>query len=652
MAFLSAWSNGDYKAMYELLAQEDRTDLSPEAFRASYLNALEAATVTELHADLRSILTEGSTASASFITEWQTAMFGPLSFENVMPLVWQNGRWVVDWSPDLVLPTLGEDLRLVLLDESAGRGNIYERNGLGLAVEGEMVTVGVVPGWITDMQTVLIQLSTITGVPVETIRDKIDGARPEWFVPVADVTPEVSINNNAVLASLDGVQRRERTVRAYKAGSLGAHVIGYLGAIPSSEVEQWKAKGYKGDELVGRSGVEGWGETILAGRRGGRLVTLTPQNVETSLVAEVAAKPGDSIYLSLDKGLQADAENILGERVGAIVVQEVNTGFILAMASYPRFDPNLFATGINQMDWTRLASDPNNPLLGRCTQGVYPPGSVFKVVSMMAAIDKLGMSPDATFTCTGTWNRLGDDFVKTCWLKTGHGTLTMRDGLTQSCDVVFYDIGLALQTTDPEILPQMALACGLGTPTGMTGMQEAAGLVPTREWKLTELGESWFPGDSVNLAIGQSYLLTTPLQVTNLISAIANGGTLYRPQLVHRIAKRSGGEEFSQPEAIGQLPARQETLAIIRAAMEGVVSGPRGTAREAFAGAAFTAAGKTGTSETGQEDPHAWFAGYLPVENPQIAISVILEHAGEGSKEAAPAFRQMVEAFLARQAAS
>ena len=652
MAFLSAWSGGDYDTMYGLLADEDRRGISSDAFRSRYRDALDEATAIAVRAELRSILTEGTSANASFIAEWQTAMFGALRFENVMPLVWQDGRWAVDWSSGLVMPTLTDDQRLALLDQYAGRGNIYERNGLGLAVEGQMVTVGVVPGWVTDLPSVLVQLSATTGVPVDTIRQKIDAARPEWFVPVADVTPEVSINNDSLLSSLDGVVRRERTVRAYKAGQLGCHIVGYMGSIPDWEVEDWKAQGYRGDELVGRSGVEGWGETILAGRRGGRLVTLTPQNREASLVAEVPAKPGDSIYLTIDKGLQADAENILGERLGAIVVQEVNTGFVLAMASYPRFDPNLFATGINQIDWTALTSDANNPLLGRCTQGVYPPGSVFKVVTIMAAIEKLGMSPDATFTCLGTWNRLGDDFVKTCWLKQGHGTISLRDGLTQSCDVVFYDVGLALQTTDPEILPATALACGLGTLTGITGVQEAAGLVPTREWKLTEKGESWFPGDSVNMAIGQSYLLTTPLQVTNLMSAIANGGSLYRPQLIQRIAERSGSEQLSQPEVIGQLPASPETLQIIRTALEGVVSGPRGTARDTFAGAAFTAAGKTGTSETGQEEPHAWFAGYSPAENPQISISVVLEYAGEGSKEAAPVFRRMVEAYLARQTAS
>jgi penicillin-binding protein 2 len=175
-------------------------------------------------------------------------------------------------------------------------------------------------------------------------------------------------------------------------------------------------------------------------------------------------------------------------------------------------------------------------------------------------------------------------------------------------------------------------------------------LVPDAAWKLTERGESWFPGDTVNLAIGQSYLLATPLQIASLLAAVGNGGTVYRPQLIQRVAERSGAERISQPQVAGYLPVSSENLAVIRAGLQGVVSGKRGTARDAFAGAAFSAAGKTGTAEVGQEGaPHAWFAGYAPAEAPRVAIAVILEHAGEGSEEAAPVFRSMVEAILARQ---
>jgi penicillin-binding protein 2 len=535
-----------------------------------------------------------------------------------------------------------------LLDQPATRGNIYERNGLGLAVQGEAVAIGLVPGRITDEAHVVAQISAITGVAPDVIRRKIAAARPEWFVLIAVVAPEVSINNDELLSSLAGVDRRERTVRTYGNGSLAAHLVGYMGSIPTENLADWRKRGYRGDEMVGRSGVEGWGETLLAGKRGGWLVTLTAQSRTVAQVAEAPPRPGDSIYLTIDKGLQSDAENILGQRLGAIVVLDPNTSYVLAMASYPRFDPNLFVGGIDPAVWSALISDPNNPLLARCSQGLYPPGSTFKPITLMAAMEKVGLAPDSTYTCTGTWNRLGNEFVKTCWLKSGHGTISLQEGLTQSCDVVFYEVGLALQNSDPQTLPDMARACGLGQQTGITGVQEAAGLVPDREWKLAQRGESWFPGDSVNLAIGQGYALTTPLQMANLMAAIANGGRLYRPQLVLRVVERSGTERVMPPEAVANLPASPQTLAVIRTALAAVPV--RGTAREAFAGVGFTVAGKTGTSETGQEKPHAWFAGYAPAEAPQVVVVVVVEHAGEGSKEAAPLCRQIMEAYFARQA--
>lgn len=647
--FLSAWSVGDYATMYNLLIDADQVNISSDQFRASYLNSLREATATAVRAQLRSLLRDGPRALAGFRVEWQTTLFGPLEFDNTMPLQWEGGGWRVDWTSKLVLPQLKDGLKLALLDYRPIRGNVYDRSGLGLAVDGRVVTVGVVPGWIEDQVAVISHLSTITGVATEVIQDKIANSQPDWFVPIADVSPEVSVNNDELLSSLAGVTRRERTVRVYKTGDLAAHLVGYLGTIPPEQLEAWQARGYRGDEIVGRAGVEAWGEPYLAGRRGGRLVTLTEHNMEAGQVAEAVPRPGGSIYLTIDKGLQADAERILEERPGAIVVLDPNNGFVLAMASYPRFDPSLFAKGIGQEAWKALNTDLNRPLVGRGTQGAYPPGSVFKIVTMAVGMEKLGLTPDATFVCTGTWDRLGDEFVKTCWLETGHGRINLQDGLAQSCDVVFYDIGLALHNADPQILPQMARAFGLGTVTGITGVEETGGLVPDLAWKLAEKGEGWFPGDTVNLSIGQSYLLTTPLQIANLLAAIGNGGTLYRPQLVHRIVEPIGPEQANQPEVLARLPVSPERLAAIQAGLEGVVSGPRGTAREAFAGATFTAAGKTGTAETGQEEPHAWFAGYAPAGSPQVAIAVLLEHAGEGSKKAAPVFRQMAEVFFARQ---
>jgi penicillin-binding protein 2 len=281
-AFLAAWSAGDYGPMYDLLTDAHRLSLSRDQFRARYEDALREATATAVRAEVRSLLHEGPRALAGFRTEWRTTLFGPLEFDNKMNLLWEGARWGVDWTSTLVLPQLDDNLKLVLLDQTPVRGNIYDRGGLGLAVDGQMVTVGVVPGWILDEATVVAQLSAITGVAPEVIQDKIANSQPDWFVPIADVSPEVSINNDEVLSSLVGVTRRERTVRVYKAGDLAVHLVGYLGPIPPDRLADWQSRGYRGDELVGRAGVEGWGEPYLAGRRGGRLVTLNKHNEEVS----------------------------------------------------------------------------------------------------------------------------------------------------------------------------------------------------------------------------------------------------------------------------------------------------------------------------------------------------------------------------------
>ncbi|RME41433.1 MAG: penicillin-binding protein 2, partial [Caldilineae bacterium] len=434
-------------------------------------------------------------------------------------------------------------------------------------------------------------------------------------------------------------------VRTYPQGETAGHVVGTLGAIPAEQLDSYRMQGYRGDELIGLTGVEGWGEPFLAGRRGGRLVTLSPAGRELAEIAAAPARPGGNIHLSLDTDLQKRAEYILGAQRGAIVVMEPS-GIVRAMASWPRFNPERFATGIRASDWNALRNDSRRPLVNRAAQGTYPPASVFKIVSMAAALEKLGYTPDTMFTCNGIWYGLGENFPKECWLKTGHGRISLKEGLTQSCDVVFYEVGLALHRQDPALLPAMARAFGLGAPTGIMGVDEAGGLVPDDEWKTAALGEHFFEGDAVNMAIGQGYMLVTPLQIARLLAAVATGGTLHRPQIVRRLSARDTGDQYFSPEETGALPLSAENLTVIQQALVNVAHGRRGTARKAFEGVAFTVAGKTGTAETTVDAPHAWFAGYAPADDPAVVVAVLLENAGEGSEKAAPLFRLMVESYF------
>ncbi|MFN8453134.1 MAG: penicillin-binding protein 2 [Anaerolineae bacterium] len=645
-AYLNAWSGGDYRTMYSLLTPSSQLRLSVEGFQNFYTSAMNQATVTQVQTQLQSLLHTGPQASATFHLTWQTNLFGVLAADNQMRLKFEEGRWGLEWQPTLVLPQLGEGVSLVFLSDQPVRGNIYDRNFHALATQGEMVTVGIIPQYVTDQKVVIANLANLTKVPPQKIEAQVAAARPDWFVPIAEISFETSLQYDNLFSNLAGVDRRAHEVRTYGDGDTAAHIIGYVGAIPAERKQEYLVQGYQGDELVGLAGVEGWAERDLAGQRGGRLVTLSPARQVLAELATIQARAGQSAVLTFDTLFQATVEQLLGERLGAIVVMDPHTGAIYAMASYPRFKPSIFTAGVDVNAWGKLYTDEKRPLLNRAAQGQYPPASVFKIVTLSAALEVAGFKPEDTFVCTGRWDKLGKGFEKKCWLAGGHGQINLVDGLTQSCDVVFYELGLALHQQDAQLLPNWARAFGLGAPTQIIGLTEGAGIVPDNEWKQSNLNQPLFDGDAVNSAIGQGYLLVTPLQIARLLAAIANGGQLLRPRVIDRLTSVDGAERVFEPEVAGVLPITSEPLILIRQSLEAVVSGARGTARAAFEGIPYTVAGKTGTAESGQEKPHSWFAGYAPADEPRVVIAVILEHAGEGSKEAAPLFRKVVEAFF------
>jgi penicillin-binding protein 2 len=431
-------------------------------------------------------------------------------------------------------------------------------------------------------------------------------------------------------------------------------------------VDAWQALGYSGDEVIGRTGLEAWGEPYLAGQRGGELMIITSGGQLVDTLARREAIPARSIYATFKYEFQLAVQELLGERKGSVVVMDVNDGRILALATWPRYDPNLFAEGISARDWNRLIGDPNVPMMNRPVQGQYPPGSTFKVVTMGALMERAGVPPTAKYQCPGTWNKLGWDM--TCWLEGGHGEIDLVTALTASCDVAFYQIGYDLSFVDLDALPTYSRGFGLGTPTGIgkrvvpegTGrltdpsgildawdpLGEAAGLVPDSEWKRGVYGDGWTTGDNVNLSIGQGFLLTTPLQMCRLTAAVANGGTLYRPQIVQRIGGNETEPEIKfEADKVGRLPIQSATLDAIKKGMEGATTSPRGTATYRFVNFPIAVAGKTGTAQNEGELPHAWFIGYLPAQEPEIAIVAMLENTGEGSEFAAPLFRQVAALY-------
>jgi penicillin-binding protein 2 len=645
-AFLQAWERGDYPAMYSLLSPTAQERISEDAFTSTYLQFAEEATLLGVKPQMLAAYQPGTQAEVSFAVQFQTGLVGNFDVQNQMPLNFEEGRWGVEWSPALILPQLSDETFVRMTTWAPSRGNIYDRNGLGLAVQGELVEIGVVPGKIENEAVLLGQLSAILGQSAANLQARYAGALPDWYVPLGRISPATAQAQYEALSATPGIEMREAWTRAYRDEIIAPHVVGVIGPIPREEVDLWYAQGYSGDEMVGRMGLERWGEPYLAGARGGRLEILTKNGDVVAVLAEKPSRESSSLYTTFDREFQKKVQDILGQRLGAIAVLEAKTGRVLALATYPTFDPNLFPTGISESQWQNLEADYRRPLVNRATQGTYPAGSVFKIVTMAAGMEEGGLTAASSFLCLGTWTGLGTNWSKTCWLRSGHGNIRLDKALTVSCDITFYQVGLMLNGLDPEILPNYARRFGLGARTGIE-VEEEAGLVPDPEWKMQAKGEGWAPGDAVNLAVGQGELQVTPLQMAALLAAVGNGGTLYRPQVVQMVAADPNHPEWTfEPVAVAQLPIEADNLAVIQDSLHKVTSASYGTAYQAFAGLEIPVAGKTGTAESGQLQPHAWFVGYAPAEDPEIAIAVVVEHTGEGSTYAAPLFREVVEAYF------
>ncbi len=639
-AFLAAYEQADYATMYSLVSADSQAKLSPDAFANRYTAALSTAGVSFVRAQLRSALREGDVIHANYHIELDTALFGTLKADHDLTLNWEDDQWRVAWDDGLIWPDLTGGAQFQIQYRIPRRANIYDSEGKGLAVDGKLVTIGVVPGQIEDEATLLAGLSPILGLSPDEIKAKYVNAQSDWFVPLGDVPFDVSQTNQELLKS-PGIQLKENAQRVYK--GLAPHTIGYIAQITAENLQQWKALGYRGDEWVGATGLEAWGEPYLAGKHGGTLSVLSPKGDVVKVVADQEAVPSRSLYTTINQKMQEATDKLIEGHTGAIVVMNPKNGEIMALSSYPSFNPNTlispYASG----------APAEQSFLNRATQAAYPPGSTFKPVTMAAGLEKAGLKPTSMFFDPGYWDGLGQAFRKWNWNTAGDGNIDLVTGLSRSNNVVFYEVGKEVQTVDPSALPNMAEAFGLGHTTGISGVLEVAGQIPSPDWKLATKGEAWVPGDGVNMAIGQGDVLATPLQMANMYAAIANGGTLYRPRLIQKIGSNNEPpEEVWQPEVIGKLPVSPENLQAIQRGLHGVISSPGGTAGFVFRGFPESAAGKTGTAEAGGagQTSHAWFVVYAPYEDPQILVLVFLENGGQGSYNAAPIARNVLETYF------
>lgn len=671
-AFYKAWEAQDYLGMYSLLAPQSQALINGQAFVTLYEQTMETAAVQAIHTQPLAAIQNGAEAQMEVRVTWDSAVVGSITRDHTLNLQFQEGRWGIIWRESLILPELQGGQQLQMSYRIPARANIYDLSGRALAYQGSAITLGVVPGRISDEAGLLNLLSTIFNRNIGDIREQYATAPLDWFVPIGDISPDtMSQYLEALTPYLDnGLATQERLTRIYPENGIAPHIVGYIGAIPAEELKGYHLEGYRGDERIGLAGIEGWGEPYLRGTRGGVLTIVGANGEYLSTVAETEPRQARSIYTTLDYEFQAAVEQILAQaiqsygaaRAGSIVVMDVHSGAIRAMASYPSYNPAIFDnTRPDSSDQLNaILNDFNNPLLNRATQGVYPAGSTFKIVTFAAGMNSGLYNPNTLYVSNGSWNRLGDAYIKYDWREGGHGTVTMAQALTVSCNSCFYDMGYNVDALDTYLFPNIAHQFGLGQLTNLEGIAESSGLIPDPDWKLATYGEGWARGDAVNMAIGQGFVQVTPLQMVNMIAAVANGGTLYRPQIIDRIGEGGGAPVESWPLAVnGQLPLTAENLAAIQNALYDVTTASYGTATHRFQGLVVPVAGKTGTAEApgsynGQ--PHAWFVGYAPAgpytrpdgtatSTPEIAIVVMIENGGEGSAVAAPIFRRVIEQY-------
>ncbi len=391
---------------------------------------------------------------------------------------------------------------------------------------------------------------------------------------------------------------------------------------------------------------------------GAEQVEVNVAGKEVRSLGRIPAEPGDNVVLTINSALQEAAWTAIGNRAGAVAVLDPRSGAVLALVSSPSFDPNLFNGGISLDDWESLSNNPQHPMENRSISGQYPPGSTYKPVVAAAALEEGLITPENTFYCNGTFE-MGDRTFR-CWQQKGHGNVNLHRAIVESCDVYFYNLGKLLGV---DRIADYARAFGLGAPSGIDLNREKGGLIPTKQWKLSRFGETWQRGETISIAIGQGFNLVTPLQLVNAFAALANGGTLYRPRLVKQLESSDRRViKVFQPEKQGVLPVRPQTIALINQALWGVVNEKGGTGY-ILKRQEQDVAGKTGTSQViglPQDEKarkakrvsanfrdHALFVCFAPYRNPEIAVAVILEHAGHGGAAAAPVARKVIDTYFA-----
>jgi penicillin-binding protein 2 len=662
--YLDLWQRQEYGEMYSLVSAEARATISKEDFIKRYAAVAEEATITGIDFEIGPNVVEEDTEIPVSVTV-HTSFFGDIKQGQRITLVREetsaptsvgetpvrSEEWRVKWSPSLIFSELDDRSLVHFFTQIPRRGSIMDRNSKQLAVDAQLPVIGFVPDLITDKEALISGLASALNMSESDVRAQVETDLPSYyFIPIDTLdygTAGEELDKFYALSDL-GVVVRDETQRIYPNGDSAAHILGYMAEVNAEQLEELETKGYRAGDMIGAFGLELQFDEVLAGERGGTLATITPEGTISRTIAEKPTRPGKDVTLTLDIDVQTTAESILAERVGSIVVMDPRDNAVLALASYPRFNPQAITDGLSLEEYNRLDNDDRKPFLHRPLLATYPPGSTFKPVTLAAGLEKAGVSAVETFHCLPVWTGLGEDFPKNNWQAVDRGYLTPAQGLMASCNPVFYEIALRLDLIDTAILPEFARGFGYGQLTGINGLDEAPGVVPNDQWKQENQGEPWYSGDSVNMGIGQGFLLVTPLQIANAYSAIAGGGLLRQPLLVRSIAEPGGAaaQEFTAEE-IAPLPVSEATLAEIRSGLTLVIQNPGGTSYQVFATSPLDVAGKSGTAEDlpfGAN--HVFFVAYANRSEPSVLTLIALEEGKLSSTEAGPKAREVLEAVL------
>jgi penicillin-binding protein 2 len=554
--------------------------------------------------------------------------------------------------------SLSENNRIRLKRVRATRGTILDRHGQVLVDNRPSFDVALVPEDTHDVPRTLAALTRLLGADAGDLSAAVQAAanRP----PFEEVTLKRDIDWESIVAlethqlELPGVSVQVGPRRTYPFSETAAHLLGYVGEVSQQELAS--RQGYRMGDLIGKAGAERYWENYLRGVDGGQQVEVDAVGRKLRVLSEVEETPGNTLVLTVDRELQLAAERAMGDREGAIVALDPRNGDVLAMVSRPAFDPNVFARGIRPAEWRALLQDRKRPLNSKAVQGTYPPGSAFKVVMAAAALEEGVINPFTQIFCGG--GLFFGNRTFRCWRPSGHGNLNVHEALVRSCDVFFYQVG---QRLGVDAIADYAHRFGLGGATGISFEHESTGIIPSSTWKRQRFGEPWYAGETLSVAIGQGYVTTTPLQMANVMAAIANDGTVYRPQFVKRVETPDGTTVLEQePIVTNDLGFKKTTLLQIRQALSDVVNSNRGTGSKARV-RGIEVGGKTGTSQVGklgaerskqghmarERKDHAWFIAFAPVSNPEIAVAVLAEHAGEhGGTAAAPIAQQVIAQYF------